>query len=117
MATIDEAIQAAELIEDRIGKGADAAAKVQEATRELREMDRLPGVPANQPNISYDLADRKLIKLSCTECGEFVRELIPEGQSRAITNDRIWHLAGEHTREKHSRDDSLNWTGKLEEKK
>lgn len=37
MATIDEAIQAAELIEDRIGKGADAAAKVQEATRELRE--------------------------------------------------------------------------------
>lgn len=37
MATIDEAIQAAELIEDRIGKGADAAAKVQETTRELRE--------------------------------------------------------------------------------
>lgn len=86
-------------------------------TTEMRAMDRLPGVSKSQPNISYDLADRTCIKISCTECGEFVRELIPEGQSRAITNDRIWHLAGEHTREKHSRGDSLNWTGKLEEKK
>lgn len=37
MATIDEAIQAAELIEDRIGKGAEAAQKAHEATRVLRE--------------------------------------------------------------------------------
>lgn len=71
----------------------------------------------NQPDISFDLTDRKHIKLSCAECGEFVRELIPAGQSRAETNDRIWHLAGEHTREKHSRDGSPNWAGKLKEDK
>lgn len=37
MGTIEEAIQAAELIDDRIGKGAEAVGKAQEATRELRE--------------------------------------------------------------------------------
>ena len=95
----------------------DAGKLFHQLTSEMREMDRLPGVLKNQQNISYDLSDRKCIKLTCTECGEFVRELVPAGQSRADTNDRIWHLAGEHTRETHSRDDSLNWTGKLEETK
>lgn len=37
MGTIEDAIQAAELIDDRIGRAADTTQKAQEATRELRE--------------------------------------------------------------------------------
>ena len=37
MGTVEEAIQAAELIDDRIGKGAEAVGRAQEATRALRE--------------------------------------------------------------------------------
>jgi hypothetical protein len=75
MGIIDDAIQAADLIEDRIGRAAEATQKAQEAARELREALS----DTRQATRDLEAVETRVVALVQSSVGELISQKVAEG--------------------------------------